>query len=50
MPKHTGVLGAMVLMVHEGGVLSLWRGLLPELVRGVTFQAVMMGSKERIEV
>merc|ERR1711871_274418 len=36
--------------IKEGGFAALYSGFVPELVRGVTFQAINMACKERLEV
>jgi hypothetical protein len=44
-----GVLGLLVSLVKQDGFFSLYRGLGPELVRGVLSSAIMLMIKERVQ-
>lgn len=44
------ILGLLLQLVREEGVGSLYRGLYPELLRGVLSSAIMLSVKERVNI
>lgn len=48
VPKYTGLLQACVVIAREEGVLALWKGITPRLLRIMPGQAITFMTYEAV--